>query len=132
MWKVSAQVVTLGGGGFWKWWLRTEPAFSASWAAPSGLPPEPLFSLLPRPPMTVAGDRECPGCVGFSVCFYLILALLFICQCSALSPCGCPLTQLGFFKLPECFFPLCYILPDYMQLSHLHVILPKPLTLCFI
>ena len=31
-------------------------------------------------------------------------------------------------KLSERFSPLCYILPDYTQLSHLHVVLPKPLT----
>lgn len=125
------------GGDFGGCWVlevvaQDRASFLCKLGCAPGLPPEPLFSLLSRPPMTVAGDRGCPGCVGFSVCFYFVLALLFICQCSALSPCACPLTQLGFFKLPECFFPFCYILPDYTQLSHLHVILPKPLTLCFI
>lgn len=119
-----AQVVTLVGGGFWRWWLRTEPAFSSRWAAPPGLPPEPLSSPLSRPPMTEAGAGHSLGMwasasapAWFGHCCSYPSALP--------APCGRPLTQRGCLNFGV-FLSLVYIFPDYTQLSRLHV------TLCFI
>ena len=99
-----------------RWWFGGGMQFGGGGSGQSQLPLQvglrPLVyllrpcSLLSRPPMTVAGNHECPWCVGFSVCFFcLVLALLFICQCSAPSPCGCPLTQFGFLNFQSVSLP---------------------------
>lgn len=103
----------LCGGGFWRWWLRTEPAFQDGHSL--CLSPTPVLSHF-QAPDDRGGGRAFPGCVGAMpgpAWFGIVVHIPASCPLR-----GTALTQLGVLNPSGCSFPCVHF-------SWLHATLPS-------